>query len=645
MVKLTDAVELCGRRGQSRVLFGPHETNLGHERGVSPRHVAYYERRARGGAGIIVTESASVHPLDWPYERAPLAAQCRAGWDAVLAACRPHGALVLAGLAHCGNQGASAYSRSAMWGASRVADVVSRELPVEMEQPEIDALLAGFVAATRTAVASDLDGVELDAGPRSLLRQFLSAITNQRADRYGVDKLTLIREVLAAVRAELGSGRILALRLSCDELAPWAGIVPARAAEHVAELADTLDLLVVVRGGPYSASADRPDGHTAAGFNWELCRAMRAAAGGRARVVLQGSVVDVDSAQAALDAGVADAVEMTRAQIADSELVSKVRWGHAARVRPCVLCNQACRVRDNRNPLVSCVADPGSGHETDEPVLVGRAKVSRRVLVVGGGPAGLECARVLAERGHVVRLAESGAHLGGTLRAAAVGAGRARMARLADWMEAECRHLGVELQTDCTITATDLDTAIARGEQIVLATGSKPAAGIAAAAQAGMPVRDALAVLTDDVDALPAGRVIVHDPVGGPVGIAVAEWLAAAGRAVALVTQDPIAGQLLSMTGDLADANTRLQRSGVSRELRALLRTINSDSVVLEDVWTGEEREIRCDVIVDAGPRVAEESLYVARPGTLRAGDAVAPRGILEAVLEGRRRALDVERA
>ena len=211
-----------------------------------------------------------------------------------------------------------------------------------------------------------------------------------------------------------------------------------------------LDLLVVVRGGPYSASADRPDGHTAAGFNWELCRAMRAAAGGRAGVVLQGSVVDVESAQAALDAGVADAVEMTRAQIADAELVSKVRSGHAARVRPCLLCNQACRVRDNRNPLVSCVADPGSGHETDEPAVVGRAEVSRRVLVVGSGPAGLECARVLAERGHAVRLAESGARLGGTLRAAAIGAGRERMALLADWMEAECRRLGVEFHTGCT---------------------------------------------------------------------------------------------------------------------------------------------------------------------------------------------------
>jgi hypothetical protein len=99
------------------------------------------------------------------------------------------------------------------------------------------------------------------------------------------------------------------------------------------------------------------------------------------------------------------------------------------------------------------------------------------------------------------------------------------------------------------------------------------------------------------------------------------------------------------VTIDLADANTRLQRAGVARELRALLRKVGRDGVILEDVWTGEQRESRCDVLIDAGHRLAEDSLYVARPGTLRAGDAVAPRGILEAVLEGRRRALDVERA
>ncbi|HTF11437.1 MAG TPA: hypothetical protein VK659_24995, partial [Asanoa sp.] len=123
---------------------------------------------------------------------------------------------------------------------------------------------------------------------------------------------------------------------------------------------------------------------------------------------------------------------------------------------------------------------------------------------------------------------------------------------------------------------------------------------------------------------------------------AVAEWLAAGGRSVRLVTPDPVAGTQLSRTGDLAPANTRLQQAGVHRELRSRLRAVVRGQATLEDVWTGAQREIRCDVLVDCGPRLPEESLYLARPGTPRAGDAVAPRTLYEAVLEGRRRALEV---
>ena len=159
---------------------------------------------------------------------------------------------------------------------------------------------------------------------------------------------------------------MLALRLSCDELAPWAGVTPEQAAEHVDALADAVDLLVVVRGGPFSRSAYRPDAHTPANFNRDLCRAIREAAAGRAPVVLQGSVVDPVDAQRALDDGVADAVEMTRAQIADPRLLAKVRSNDSNRVRPCILCNQACQVDDVRNPLVSCVGEPRSGHETED---------------------------------------------------------------------------------------------------------------------------------------------------------------------------------------------------------------------------------------------------------------------------------------
>ncbi|MBO0730630.1 MAG: 2,4-dienoyl-CoA reductase, partial [Acidimicrobiaceae bacterium] len=334
---LATPIRIGSRDAPSRVMFGPHETNLGDGRRLSDRHVAYYARRARGGVGVIIVETASVEPSDWPYERAPLAADCRPGWAAIARACAPEGTLVLAGLGHTGLEGSSAYSQQVLWGPSRIADVVTREPPAEMEQQQIDTVVSGFAAGARGALEAGLAGVEVDAGPRSLLRQFLSGLTNLRGDDYGSDRARLAREVLHAVRTAMGPDAVLGLRLSCDELAPWAGITPEQASDLVEEFLPFVDVLTVVRGGPFSAGAYRPDGHTPPGFNQELCRLIRQTATGRALVVLQGSVVSVAEAQAALDGEVADLVEMTRAGIADPDLVRHVRDETPERIRPCIL--------------------------------------------------------------------------------------------------------------------------------------------------------------------------------------------------------------------------------------------------------------------------------------------------------------------
>ncbi|CAN5395092.1 FAD-dependent oxidoreductase [soil metagenome] len=635
-------------------MFGPHVTNLGDdERRLTDRHVAYYERRARGGAGVVVVEGASAHPSDWPYERSLLATRCGPGWAAVVDACRPHGTLVLASLDHSGGQGSSAYGQQALWAPSRVPEVNSREVPKWMEAHDIDAVVEGFGEAAALAVASGCDGVEINAGQHSLVRQFLSGLTNQRDDAWGHDKLLFARQVIETVRAAAGDA-VVGLRLSCDELAPWAGITPEMAPAIAAELvAAGIDHVVVARGSIFSIEKTRPDFHEPTGFNVEVCRAVREAV--HVPVFLQGSVVEVSQAEWALGGhdhpAVADGIEMTRAQIADPELVAKVRSGDLDRVRPCTRCNQTCQVRDARNPIVTCVGEPSSGRETEDPDWYEPAPLARHVHVIGGGPAGLETARVAALRGHTVTVHESSGNFGGL--AAVAGPNRP----ITEWLEFECRRLGVTLHPTSP-SSSELSARIgaiapisADGSGVPRELSARIGATAPISAEGSVVVQctgsvagrreyevDAGAVVVDIADvrrgtvALPdEGDVVVHDPIGGPIGVAIADELGA--RAI-LITQDQIAGNELSRTGDLAPASVRLARAGVRIEKRSLLRTAGADGVEVDDRFSGARRSIPCVAVVDCGFRLPDQPL----PGVeLRAGDCVAPRTLHEAILEGRR--------
>ncbi len=623
-MQLLAPLALGPRTAPNRVVFGPHETNLARGRSISDRHVPYYRARAAGGAGVVVVEEASVHDSDWPYERCPLASECGPGWAAVAEACHPHGALVLAALGHAGGQGSSAYSQAPLWAPSRVPEVNTREVPKWMEPTDVAAVVAGFGAAARLAVRSGLDGVEVNAGQHSLVRQFLSGLTNHRGDDWGTDRLLFARQVLAAARAGAGPYAVVGLRLSCDELAPWAGIVPEAAVGLAAELAPLVDYITVVRGSIFSVSATRPDGHTEPGFNLELARLVRAGGPG-VPVIAQGSIVDVARADEAVESGACDAVEMTRAQIAEPRLVSLVRSGQPERIRPCILCNQACQVRDPRNPIVSCVVEPSAGHEWEDPAPVGRA--GPPLLVVGAGPAGLECARVAAGAGRAVTVADEHVPTGGMVRFAARGAGRERLAALVDWLERECRRLGVTFRFR-RVTAEEIESF---DGEVVLCTGS-----VAGRRTYEGPSVDAVAVLGGRRI---EGPVAVWDPIGGPIGVSVASLLRSRGLPVALITPDLIAGNELSRSGDLAPANVRLLSSGVTIEKRAVLRAVTGEGAVVEDRFSGDRRVVPAATVVDAGYRLPADELWRAT-GRPRAGDAVAPRSIYEAVLEGRRAAL-----
>ena len=625
----------------SRVLFGPHETNLGDGRSLSARHVAYYARRAEGGAGVIVTEEASVHESDWPYERSPLARDCELGWRAIADACAPHGTVVLAGLGHAGGQGTSHWSQRELWAPSPVPEVASREVPKVMEDDEITAVIAAFGTAASLAVRSGMHGIEVNVGQFSLIRQFASALTNHRGDEWGRDRSSFAREVLTAVRKAAGDA-IVALRISIDEMAPWAGIVPAAGAELTAELAPFVDLITVVRGSIYTGWATRPDQHSPPGFAIDLARTVRAAlqtAGCAVPVVAQGSIVEWGQAEWAIDSGAADAVEMTRAQLADADLVVKLRAGQSARIRPCLLCNQTCKVRDNRNPIITCVVDPRTGHETqDEDDRAQRAANGRRLTVVGGGIAGLEAARIAALRGFAVTVLESTHVVGGVVRAAAANAGMARLAAIADWLVAEVDRLGVTIELGRRVNDEEL-LALRSSGPVIIASGATHGTRPFTVDDAAV-VFEAVDVLRGDV-LVPDGPVALWDPIGGPIAVGLAELLAGQGRAVTLITPDLLVGEKLALTGDLAPVQVRLHGLGVTLVKRALVRAVRDGKVEAEDRFSGEALVIEAAAVIACGHRLPDTTLDPDEQ-LVQVGDRVAPRTIHEAILEGRRAALRV---
>jgi len=619
---LLQPVDIGNCQAPNGVMFGPHVTNLGtDERTFSDQHIAYYMRRAQGGCGVIVLEGMSVHHSDWPYERAPLASQCAESLNKISQELHKEKCLVIASLDHSGGQGSSAYHQQPLWGPSRVPEVNSREVPKWMEQADIDEVIEGFVQTARIAISSQCDGVEINAGQHSLVRQFLSGLTNHRDDAWGQDKTLFARTIIEKIRKEIGNA-IIGMRLSCDELAPWAGITPDMAVELAPQLAACgLDYLVVVRGSIFSVDKTRPDFHEPEGFNTEITQRIREVL--NIPVFLQGSIVQPQLAIQAVEQGVCAGVEMTRAQIADPDIVNKMLSGDVEKIRPCIRCNQTCQVRDARNPIVTCVVEPTSGHESTDPNWYAQV-ASKKVAVIGAGPAGLEAAYTAARRGHSVEVYEQHGNAGGIAAFAGPGG------TFVHWLYEQCLSLGVQFHFGAHVEGTtDL------GADVVLqCTGSR--LGVPTYSLSDHTAAIDVVDVMNGSSALPeSGDIVLHDPIGGPIAIALAQWL---GQRAILVTQDNIAGNELSRSGDLAPANVRLAQQGTRVVKRALVRSVARSGegvrVEVQDRYSGETTIYEAAAFIDCGFRLPTEHLSTQFH---LVGDAVAPRTVLEAVLEARR--------
>jgi 2,4-dienoyl-CoA reductase (NADPH2) len=463
--------------------------------------------------------------------------------------------------------------------------------------------------------------VEINAGQHSLVRQFLSGLTNHRDDAWGQDKTLFARTIIEKVREAIGDA-VIGLRLSCDELAPWAGITPDMAVELASQLtACGLDYLVVVRGSIFSVEKTRPDFHEPEGFNTDITQRVQAVL--NIPVFLQGSIVQPHMAMSAVEQGVCAGVEMTRAQIADPDLVNKMLCGDTAKIRPCIRCNQTCQVRDARNPIVTCVVEPTSGHESTDPNWYAQV-APKRVAVIGAGPAGLEAAYTAARRGHAVEVYEKQNAAGGIAAFAGPGA------TFVHWLYEQCLSLDVQFHFGVPIDGT---TDLA-ADVVLQCTGSR--LGVPTYALTNLSAAlDVVDVMNGSVALPESGDIVLHDPIGGPIAIALAQWL---GQRAILVTPDNIAGNELSRSGDLAPANVRLAQQGTRVVNRALVRSVTHSGqgvcVEVQDRYSGETTVYDAAAFIDCGFRLPTEHLSTRFQ---LVGDAVAPRTVLEAVLEARR--------
>lgn len=624
---------------RNRMVFPAHLTNFSADGTVTDRHVAYYEARARGGAALIVTEEHTVHPSDRPYEK------LIRGWDdAVLpgyrrltAAVHRHGTRILAQLNHNGAQGSSMYTRGVLWAPSPDPDPLFREVPHAIDTAEIAELVDAYAEVAYRCVDGGFDGVEIQCSQASILRAFLAPGTGTRTDGYGGDltgRARALLEVVAAVRAALGPDRVVGVRLSGhDGTDGGIDIDDAVGVARLLEDSGHVDYLNTSVGvATETLHLVEAPMSTPHGYSLFVPAAIRAAVS--LPVVGVGRFTRPHQVRAALAEGVCDLVGAVRAQIADPDFASKTVTARDDRVRPCIGCNQECIGRVGLGRWIGCAVNATAGREGPVPDPVS----PRRVVVVGGGPGGLQAAATAAERGHAVTLLERDTVTGGQIRTAARAPHRRELLGAVTSLDAHCRRLGVDVRVGA---AADVDAVRSlRPDTVIVATGARPRRpDWAGRSDHVVDVRD---VLDERVGV--HGRVLVVDELGFHQATSVAEFLADRGCVVTVCTPGMIVGQDLGLTLDMDGWLRRAHAKRIDLVTDVAVTAVRDDAdgavaVSLAHHPTGRVDETIVDAVVVATHQEPVDDLWKALSQVdvpvVRVGDAVTPRRLHAAIVEG----------
>lgn len=628
---------------RNRALSTAHGTGFGRDGTVNDRHIAYHVARAQGGIGLIVMEATSIDgaSLSVTTGMRTIDASSDAvipGYRRIAAAVHAEGASIFTLLSHSGRNAVMARDGRPPVAPSPIPMDRTRDIPHELEEDEIQEIVRSFATAAVRCREGGLDGVELSFTHGNLVQQFLSPYSNFRTDRYGGsedNRLRLAREVLEATRAAVGDDFTFGIRFSATELVEGGytledGVRYAQLMHDWGRL-DFID----VSAGTNSSMWSRPIHYPAIDSPEKplvpYARAIRQAV--PVPVFCVGKISDPQEAENILAAGDADMVGMTRAHIAEPAIIRKLMEGRADDIRPCIHANESCFAGLRRFGEIACMFNPRTGREDQWPRLEPTAEY-RSVMVVGGGPAGLEAARVAAKLGHDVVLHERLDVLGGQVRFIAQTPHRRDYRILTDWLARQARRSGVLVRLESEVTAAMVTAAAP--DVVIVATGAHDT-------RPRLPGADGARVLTAReaiADPGRAGRsVVIGDWDGRYMAMSVAETLVLRGCLVEIVASTFYVGEDAELMTWRVTYD-RLLRLGVRMAPLEELVAI-ADGGVTARRTDGSTRQIEADTVVLCSRGTSDRQLYRELKGKVdqlyAIGDCWSPRQIEQAMYEGAR--------